>query len=85
MLGKKQLANDHSDMWAQLCTYARRYVNSAKKEGWVWHKFRDLTGQTAPRSFSFDTTPDVPITAATMGKLKAMRIAYHKGRQKELA
>ncbi len=79
-IGKKVLAADKYDLYQQLCTYARLYVKSEKKGGWVWHKFLDLTGEKAPRSWQFEQTPDAAITAATMGKLKSMRIAYYKAR-----
>lgn len=80
-IGKKVLAADKRDFYNQLCSYARAYVNSPKRAGWVWHKFREITGDAAPKDWSFEHAPNTSVTSATMGKLKSLRIAYHKGRQ----
>lgn len=79
-IGKKVLASDSFDLYQQLCTYARHNIRSEKKAGWVFYKFKDLTGKNPERGWSFDHTPDVPVTAATASKLKSMRIAWAKGR-----
>lgn len=79
-IGKKVAASNKSDLWAQLCTYARRFVNTEKRAGWAWYKYQEIAGEKPPRSWSFDSAPDVEVTPALMGKLKSMRIAYHKRR-----
>lgn len=82
-IGKKVIATDKCDLWNQLCTYAKLHVRSEKKAGWAWHKFQEIAGEKLPRSFpGFDQAPIVAISAGTLGKLKSMRIAYHKGRGK---
>lgn len=80
LIGKKKVAANEADMWAQLCTYARINLNSEKKAGWCWHKYQEIVGKKPPRSFQFETAPDVPVSPALIGKLKSMRIAYHKAR-----
>jgi superfamily II DNA or RNA helicase len=81
-IGKKVIASNKQDLWNQLCTYAKQYVNSEKRSGWAWHKFQDLTGERLPRSFPrFEDAPVVAISSGTLGKLKSMRIAYAKGRR----
>jgi DNA repair protein RadD len=80
LIGKKKAAANEADMWAQLCTYARAHLNSEKKAGWCWHKYQEIVGKKPPRSFQFDTAPDVPVSPALIGKLKSMRIAYYKAR-----
>lgn len=79
-LGKKVLASDKQDLWNQLCTYARLHLKTDKKAGWAWYKFQDITGEKPPRSLSFDTAPDVPISGATLGKLKQLHIGYRHRR-----
>jgi DNA repair protein RadD len=80
-IGKRVAAADHADLWNQLCTYARVYVRG-KQAGWAWHKYREIAGQQVPTRFPrFDDTPDVPVSSALIGKLKSMRIAYHKARE----
>jgi DNA repair protein RadD len=81
-IGKKVAASSKSDLWAQLCTYARQHVKSEKAAGWAWYKFQDIAGEKPPRAWSFDSAPDVPVSAAIIGKIKSLRIAYIKGRQK---
>ncbi len=83
LIGKRVAAADSRDLWNQLCTYAKANVRSDKKAGWAWHKYRDLTGQQVPRNFpSFDFAPEVAITPALAGKLKSMRVAYFKAKEK---
>lgn len=79
-IGKKVAAANAQDLYQQLCSYARQYLRTEKKAGWAYYKFREITGQNPDRSWSFDG-PDVPITSATMNKLKSIRIAYIKGRR----
>lgn len=80
-IGKKVLAANGFDLYQQLCSYARAHIRSAKKAGWVYFKYRDITGQSPERGWSFDHAADVPITSATIGKLKSLRIAYFKGKE----
>lgn len=80
LIGKKRAAANKSDLWSQLCTYARSHLKTDKKAGWVWFKYQDITGEKPPRSFSFDSAPDVPLTPALVGKLRSMHIAFKKGR-----
>lgn len=79
-IGKKVIASDKRNLYDQLCSYARQYVNSEKRAGWVWYKFQEIVGEKPPRSWSFDEAPDVPISSGTLGKLKSLRIAFAKGR-----
>jgi len=80
MIGKRKAAESKADLWAQLCTYARWHLKSEKKSGWAWYKYQEITGEKPPRSFSFDSTPDVSLSPALVGKLKSLRIAYSRGR-----
>jgi superfamily II DNA or RNA helicase len=80
-IGKKKLADSKADMWNQICTYAKTCVRG-KQSGWAFYKYQDITGERPPRSFpSFDDAPMVAISAATAGKLRSMRIAYHKAKE----
>ena len=82
MIGKKKAAKNSEDLLAQLCTYARHYLKSEKKAGWVFFKYRDIVGQKPPRSWNFDSTPDTNISSATMGKIKSMQIAFRKSKER---
>lgn len=79
-IGKKKAAASEADMWAQLCSYARMYLNSEKKAGWCWHNYQEIVGKKPPKSFSFDSAPHVAVSPALIGKLQSMRIAFIKGR-----
>lgn len=82
-IGGKVVAADKRDLWFQLCTYAKQNVRSDKKAGWAWWKFQEITGEKPSHSFPrFDSAPIVAVSAGTIGKLKSMRIAYHKGKAK---
>lgn len=80
-IGKSVIAADKRDLWNQLCSYARQSLSTEKKAGWVYYKFQDIAGEKPPRSWSFDSAPDVPITRGTINKIKSLRIAYHKARE----
>lgn len=80
LIGKKRAAANEADLYAQLCSYARVNLRSDKKAGWCFYKFQEITGKKPPRSYAFDTAPDVPVSPALIGKLKSMRIAFSKGR-----
>lgn len=82
MIGKKKAAENEADLFAQLCSYARVHLRTEKKAGWCFYKFQEITGKRLPRSYSFDSAPDVPVSPALIGKLKSMRIAYNKGRSR---
>lgn len=79
-IGKKVIASDKRNLYEQLCSYARQYMNSEKRSGWVWYKFQEIVGEKPPRSWNFDEAPDVPISPGTISKLKQLRIKYHRGR-----
>lgn len=86
-IGKNVIAADKQDLWNQLCTYARHSLKSedAKKAGWCWYKFKDITGEKPPRAWDFYSSPEVPVTRGTLNKLKSLRIAYYKAKEKEAA
>lgn len=75
-IGKRVAANSKADLWAQLCTYARAHIRSGKAPGWAWYKYQEIAGEKPPRSWKFDTTPDVPVSSALIGKIKSLRIAW---------
>ena len=79
-IGKKVIAPDAENLWAQLCTYAKGSIRSEKKAGWCWHKFREITGTEVPRHFPrVEEAPIVGIHPGTVSKLKQLRIKWHKG------
>lgn len=79
-IGKKVIASDKRNLYEQLCSYARQYMTTEKRSGWVWYKFQDIVGEKPPRAWSFDESPDVPISPGTISKLKQLRIKYHRRR-----
>jgi DNA repair protein RadD len=81
-IGKKVIAADKLDLWQQLCAYARQHSAPEKQAGRAWHLFQDITGERPPREWHIDFTQDVPITRGTLSKIKSLRIAFIKGRQK---
>ena len=75
-IGKRVAASNKADLWAQLCTYARAHIRSGKAPGWAWYKYQEIAGEKPPRGWKFDTTPDVPVSSALVGKIKSLRIAW---------
>ena len=76
-IGKKVLATDKADLWGQLATYARDHAKPGKDP----HKralalYHDITGTWPPREWHISNAPDIPPTAATLGKIRSMCIAF---------
>jgi superfamily II DNA or RNA helicase len=86
-IGGKVIAADKRDLWNQLCTYARHTLNSddPKKAGWCWYKFQDIAGEKPPKGWDFYSAPITPVSRGTLNKLKSLRIAYHKAKEKQVA
>lgn len=84
-IGKSVIATDKYDLWRQLCAYARSTSKPEKQAGRAWHLFQDITGEKPPRSWMFDATENAPITRGTQNKIKSLRIAFIKGRDKHAA
>lgn len=78
-IGKNVIASDKHDLWKQLCTYVRE---KGSKPGRAWHLYKDIVGESPLRGWNFDTTESVPVTKGTMNKIKSLRIAFIKGREK---
>lgn len=80
-IGKKVLARDKADLWAQVATYARDHArpgkDPAKKALAI---YRDVTGEWPPRGWTIYNAPDVPPSPALLGKIRSRNIAYAKGR-----
>lgn len=79
MVGKKRLADDHRHLWEQVCTYAREHSQPEKQSGRAWHLFKDIAGKEPPKEWSFASTPDVPISANVVSKIRSQNIRFAKG------
>jgi superfamily II DNA/RNA helicase len=79
-LGGKILAQDRSDLWAQVATYARTHSTPENQQGRAAHLFKDITGSWPPREFQVATAPHVEPTKATKGKITSLNIARHSRR-----
>jgi len=77
LCGKKKLANDKMELWAQVATYALDHA----KPGRDPHKralaiYHDITGEWPPRGLRAETAPRVEPTANTVGKIRSLSIAF---------
>ena len=76
-IGKKLLANNKADHWAQLATYARDHAKPGKDPNKkALALYHDITGTWPPRDWHISNAPDMPPTAATLGKIKSLYIAF---------
>ena len=80
MLGKKKLADDHSHLWAQLCTYARAHSAPEKQAGRAWHLFQKIIGSPPPKSYQFASTPNTEITRNVRNKITSLNVAFSRGK-----
>jgi DNA repair protein RadD len=75
MIGKSVAAKDNKDLWLQLCTYVSQKGN---KPGRAAHLYLKIIGEYP--KFKFDGNANVPVSAATLGKIKSLNIAFSKRR-----
>lgn len=73
----KKLAENHHDLWKQLCTYAEANSLSDKRQGRAFHLYKNITGMTP--KWNFETAP--VITPHVANKIKSLNIAYVKARR----
>lgn len=81
-IGKNVIASSERDLWQQLCTYARKNSQPERQASRAHHLFRDIVGKETPPGWSFAHTPDAQISRGTLSKIKSLRIAFIKGKQK---
>ncbi len=80
-IGKKVLAHDKADLWAQVATYARDHARAGKDPNKkALAIFKNITGEWPPRSWTVYNAPEVAPSAATLGKIRSLNIAFIKGR-----
>jgi hypothetical protein len=80
MCGKKMLATDIANLFNQVATYEKRHGRPETLECRVAHRFRDIAGAWPPKGSKAETAMNVEPTAATVSKIKSLRIAYVRGR-----
>lgn len=85
MIGRRKMADNQAHLWQQVCTYARAHSSPEKQKGRAAHLFREMTGTWPPRSFSFDSTPNVEITRNVLNQIRSRNIAYSKARERVAA
>lgn len=86
--GRKAYAKNLVELWAMVVTHekqrsARRVQDGrdpGKPAGAAWHRFKELTGKAPPKSFDFNSAPRIEPSAALLGKLRSLQIAFVKGR-----
>lgn len=81
-IGKKVLASDETDLWRQLCGYARAHSRPEKQSGRAANLFRNITGRWPPRDFDFYTTEVAPVSNHTRNKIRSLDIAWREAQKK---
>lgn len=82
VIGKKKLADDHRHLWAQLCTYARKYSKADKQEWRAKKLFEKIIGTLPPKSYDFHSTADAEVTRHVQNKITSLNMAYKKATAK---
>lgn len=70
----KKLAENHQDLWQQLCTYASNHSTPEKQTGRAFHLYKNITGMSP--TWGFELAPQ--ITPHVINKIKSLNIAYAK-------
>jgi DNA repair protein RadD len=74
LIGKMVAAESAKDLYNQLCTYARSHSAPEKQAGRAAHLYKAIMGEFP--KYNFESAPSVPITKATMNKIRSLNIAY---------
>lgn len=82
MIGKRKLADDQRHLWEQVCAYARGHSAPEKQAGRAWYLFKDMTGQEPPKTWKFESTPNVPVTKAVANFILNKNIAFSAAKKK---
>lgn len=72
----KKLADNHHDLWKQLCTYAFNYSTPDKQNGRAFHLYKNITGTNPNFKFEIGET----VSPQVINKIKSLNIAYNKRR-----
>lgn len=73
----KKLAENHQDLWKQLCAYAENHSAPEKQVGRAFHLYKNITGMSPTWMFE----PAAEITPSVINKIKSLNIAYAKARR----
>ncbi len=79
-IGKNVIATDKTDLWRQVCAYARSHSKPESQAARARNLFREIAGGSPP--LAFDATSNAPITRGTLNKIKSLNIAYFEARKK---
>ena len=82
-LGKHHAADNEFDLYKQLCTLARQSGNPDTQKQRAYYSFKDIVGHDP--SWSFEHTPNAPVSKAVINQIKMKKIAYAKAMQKKKA
>lgn len=77
---KKYHAKDSRDLYNQIASFVKNgRTRDDKKAGYTAITFKNITGEWP--KFNFESAPHVKVSKAVSGKIKASRIAWHKGKK----
>ncbi len=81
--GPHKYASSERALFDAIATYCRAKAEArggGNPKGATAHKYRDITGRWPPKHFLFEAAPYTPPSDALRGKLRALDIAFAKGR-----
>lgn len=79
-IGKSHAADNAWQLYQMCCTYVRQKGNPKTQKGRAYHLYRDIMGSDP--KWSFELTPNCPISRAVYNKIMQRNIAYVKGMAK---
>lgn len=75
-IGKGKTGMSAANLWAEVCTYARKYSAPEKQKWRAKNLFRAIAGKEPPASFDLRTAPTVEISREVSGKIRQINVAY---------
>ncbi len=78
VLNGKKLAENHADLWAQVCTYAKagHSPDPERQRKRALALFKNITGEWPMRHWDFFTAPTVAPSRHTLNKIRSLNIAF---------
>jgi superfamily II DNA or RNA helicase len=80
-LCKKYNSSDMRNLWNQIASSVKNgKTNPVKKKEYAKNLFREITGNDCP--YNYDISPIVPVSRKVSNKIKSIKVAFWKGKDK---
>jgi hypothetical protein len=75
-IGKGKTGMSAANLWAEVCSYARKHSAPEKQKWRAKNLFKDIAGKEPPAGFNIQTAPDVEISREVSNKIRQLNMAF---------